>query len=236
MYYSGPFAEPAYPPGGPSPNSHFRFTAAGRIEGTVYRNADLEALIETRSYYDLDQVDAYYGDTETRMGGMFPVGLNKVWHGGVHLTVQDRNPCVFAAASGVIVAARVSNNDETERHAAFGGQRFVLIKHAIYRETQADPGGLGRRIDYAADPVIVFSLYMHLAAFREPARENDENPPWFNIWRRNNPGADVGMDGEKGRVFFPNIDVSVGDILGMARNLPGPAPHPFQYQPSQYGN
>jgi N-acetyl-anhydromuramyl-L-alanine amidase AmpD len=219
-YYSGPFEQPAYVAGNPSRNSYFRFQG-GRIQGVVYRAAELDPLIETRSYYDLDQVNTYYADTETRLGGMFPVGVNKVWHGGVHLPAPAANPCVFAAASGMIVAARLSSNADTDAHASFGSQRFVLIRHAIYRQLQADPGGLGQRINYGADPVFVFSLYMHLAAVRDLANEHDENPPWFNMWRRNNPAADAGMDGEKGRVFAPNIPVAVGDILGFAGTFRG---------------
>jgi N-acetyl-anhydromuramyl-L-alanine amidase AmpD len=215
QYYSGPFDRPPFTAGQPTRNYCFRATTNGVMEGSVYHDANLEALIETKSYYDVDQVDAYYSMVETRRGGMFPMGTNKVWHGGVHLPVQDSNPCVFAAASGTIVAARVTSNQDTYKELRFGSQGFVLIKHAIHRDMRQDPHGLGLSINYDVANV-VFSLYMHLADIPHAGEENDDNPPWFNIWRRNNAGVDVGMDGDKGKVFAPNIQVSVGDILGLA--------------------
>jgi hypothetical protein len=221
QYYSGPFKKPPFVANQPTRNYCFRYTAAGRIEGVVFRDADLDALLETRSYYDTDQTESYYGLVENWLGGTFPMGTNKVWHGGVHFEVKRQNPCVFAAASGTIVAARVSSNADTEADPRFGSQRFVLLKHAVHRELQWDHHGLGQQIDYDAAPKRIFSLYMHLAPVEDPAHEHDRNPPWFNIWRRANPDADVGMDGEKGRVFAPDSQVCVGDILGLAANFRG---------------
>ena len=97
----------------------------------------------------------------------------------------------------------------------------MLLRHAVYRTLQRDPQGLGDRIDYDADPTFVFSLYMHLLPVRDPAAEHDENPPWFNQWRATNPGVDIGMDGDKGRVFAPNVMVAVGDILGTCGHFRG---------------
>ena len=217
-YYSGPFSPPTWAAGSATGNAYFRYTSAGRIEGTTYRNANLDALLEARSYFNLDHVTRYYSRVETRNGGIFPIGVNRSWHGGVHLPVRASNPCVYAAASGTIVAARVSSNSTTDGHARFGSQCFVLIRHAVYVQTEVDPNGTGpndRRINYGADPIYVFTLYMHLRAAQEGAATTEAlNPPWFNIWRRDNPIPSVGMDGEKGVVFAPNIKVSVGDIIG----------------------
>jgi N-acetyl-anhydromuramyl-L-alanine amidase AmpD len=227
-YYSGPFAPHDWEDGEETRNAFFRLGSARQLEGVVYRNADLDALMETRPHFDLDQVNQYYARAETRRGGLFPVGVNMSWHGGIHLPVRDTSPCVFAAASGTIVAARLSSHRDTVAHIKFGSQRFVLVRHAVYPYTEADPDGVGRRIDYSerpanrdrntnpTNPVYVFTLYMHLLPVPQPDREDDRNPPWFNLWRRNNPRADIGMDGDKGRVIAPNINVSVGDILGMA--------------------
>lgn len=215
-YYSGPFAPHPFVAGNPTRPAYFRAGANGIITGVTYRNANLDALTEADSYYDVDRVENYYRQTETRRGGCFPVGTNRVWHGGIHLTVQAANPCVYAAASGTIVAARLSSHPDTDRHARFGSQRFVLIRHAVHLATQPDPDGEGTRIDYNPDPVYVFSLYMHLGPVEDLNAEHDRNPPWFNLWRRNNPAVNIAMtdDGEKGRVFAPDIKVSVGDILG----------------------
>ena len=218
-YYSGPFAPHDYVAGQPTRNAYFRQdpgAGQARIVGEVFRNTDIDAICESNSYFNLDDVDSYYAATETRDGGHYPIGANKIWHGGVHLRVQDSNPIVFAAASGTIVAARVSSNADTDAHALFGSQCFVLIRHRVHTAMEQDPDGLGERINYDNAPDYAFSLYMHLEEPRDLANEHDENPPWFSLWRRDNPDVDVGLEGEKGRVFAPDIEVSVGDILGFA--------------------
>jgi len=118
-------------------------------------------LTETRSYFDVGfaAVEDYYTRCETRAGGLFPVGLNHVWHGGVHLEVKPANPIVYAAASGTIVAARVTSMKDTDEEPGFGSQRFVLIRHAVYWKTENDPNGppstgaddpAAQRINYTA--------------------------------------------------------------------------------------
>ncbi|MGH9900339.1 MAG: hypothetical protein ACRD68_00700, partial [Pyrinomonadaceae bacterium] len=185
-----------------------------------------------------DELNDYYLRCETEQGGVFPVGLNGIWHGGVHLDPDAGNPVVYAAASGTIVAARLSSHPATDAQPGYGSQRFVLIRHAVYWRTEptpnAPPGGAQRRINYTAAPSYVFSLYMHLNPIPDLYTEHDENPRWYNKWLRqkaqningnpdNIPGRaqlepEVGMtaDGEKGRVFNPGVEVSVGDVLGMA--------------------
>src|SRR5207249_2319794 len=77
-------------------------------------------------------------------GGFFPVGPwgeSRLWHGGVHLVGQDRDP-VFAPFPGRLVAARMGKTS------AIGSQNFVLLKHDM---------ALGR------SKVPFYSLYMHLA-------------------------------------------------------------------------
>ena len=232
-YYSGPFWTPPYVAGQQTKPSHFHYDG-NQIAGVTYHDADLNGLIDTSSYYDVDNVNTYYNMVETRDGGIFPMGANRVWHGGVHLPVRNSDPCVYAAAGGTIVAARVSNNTDTENHPKFGSQRFVLIRHCVYRQLETDPSqanlgaNAGKRINYTQDPAnlaagaiptnprYVFSLYMHLEGLADKAKVDDRNPPWFNAWRRANPNVDVGMDAEKGKVFFPNVQVSLGDLLGTA--------------------
>ena len=54
------------------------------VESTVYHDVNLDALTETKSYFDLDDLNDYYSHCETEEGGLFPVGQNGIWHGGVH--------------------------------------------------------------------------------------------------------------------------------------------------------
>lgn len=203
-YYMGPFD--------PQPNvpSYFRWVR-GVLRDELFHDADLDALQETRSYYDLNKKEWYYANTETaHEGGTFPIGKNKVWHGGIHLSPLDSNRKVYAAASGTIVAARLGGDPAVEQDPKYGSQRFILIRHTVYYQQEADPGG-GTRINYTNDPTYFFTLYMHLAALIPPAdisSVNRNNPHWFNYWRRRNPAADANQ------VFFPDVQVSVGDWIG----------------------
>ncbi len=202
QYYMGPFD--------PQPNqpSHFRFTGSA-WGGVTFHDANLDALQETRSYFDLDKISSYYADTEIlTIGGTYPIGRNKFWHGGIHFQPPVDAPQVYAAASGRIVAARLGSDAAVEADPVFGSQRFVLIRHTVYWRQEADPGG-GERTDYTTDPTYFFTLYMHLAAPADIAAESPANPPWLNFWhRRKAAGADAS------KVFNPDVAVSVGDWLG----------------------
>ncbi|HEV8605855.1 MAG TPA: M23 family metallopeptidase [Tepidisphaeraceae bacterium] len=259
-YYSGPFWNPIFTApdngGKPSKPSLWRWLGNAAPVGTTLNLADIEALTETRSYFNLTStgVETYYKRCETRAGGLFPVGLNLVWHGGIHLEVKEGNPIVYAAASGTIVAARITSMKDTDEEPGFGSQRFVLIRHAVYWKTENDPDGPpstgpddppAKRINYtgadAADgnpsnPMYVFSLYMHLGPLADPYSQADGNPRWYNLWLRKQalakglaPDADppvvpskedldkiIGVNDQRGRVFNPDIEVSVGDVLGRA--------------------
>lgn len=68
-----------------------------------------------------------YEDTEQRHeGGYYPVGLNTVWHGGLHLRAWRGAP-VRACTAGEVVAARLA----PEEHAwgTWGSNNFVLTRH-----------------------------------------------------------------------------------------------------------
>ena len=203
-YYMGPFD--------PRPNrpSHYTWDG-GALAPVTFHDADLDLLQETRSYYDLNRTDFYGAKTETlAYGGTYPIGTNKIWHGGVHFGPNRANLKVYAAASGTIVAARLGSDADVEADTAYGSQRFVLIRHAVYWRTEADPGG-GERLDYTSDPTYFFTLYMHLAPFADPGDVDDYNPPWFNYWLRHLPADDAT---DPMAVFCPNVPVSVGDWIG----------------------
>ncbi len=208
-YYSGPF-DPAN-----NVPSFFRWQG-GHLHADLFHDANLDALQETKSYFDFDKLEWYYAQTETAAisGGTFPIGKNKTWHGGIHLVAAAANAKVYAAASGTIVAARLGTDAAIETDRQYGSQRFVLIRHCVYLEQEADPDG-GTRVNYNVDPVYIFSLYMHVAAVANLAAADNNNPPWFNYWRRRNPGADANG------VFNPNIEVHVGDWIGQCGTFQG---------------
>jgi hypothetical protein len=204
-YYTGPLR--------PRPNtaSLVRFENDSPLR-ELFHDADLDALQETKSYFTLDDVDFYTALGETMgLGGSFPIGGNRIWHGGVHLKPERLNPKVYAAASGTIVAARLGSDAGAER---VGSQRFVLVRHAVHLAREADPGG-GQRTNYTADPTYVFSLYMHLAPFVDLRNDHVNNPPWYNVWLGRHPSDDPT------RVFSPDVEVSVGDMLGRCGKFAG---------------
>ncbi len=235
-YYSGPFQMPEYVEGCQQPG-FFRWQGTtfvkddtcvdpddesdelmnlGHFEpvvdSTTYSGADIDAIAEYKSYYDRNNNAAHYGYCE-KPGGTYPIGANRSWHGGVHFFPKPGNAAVYAAASGTIVAARIHSHEDTDFHPDFGSQRFVLIRHAVHE--LGDDG----KVNYKADPRFVFSLYMHLDKFADATKEDPGNPPWFNIWLRgcgeSAPNIDALQD-DRGIVFAPNIEVLVGDILGIA--------------------
>ncbi len=235
-YYSGPFKMPEYVEGCQQPG-FFRWRGTTFIkddtcvdpkdesdglmnpgyftpvvDSTTYSGADIHAIAEYKSYYDRNNNAAHYGYCE-KPGGTYPIGANRSWHGGVHFFPKLENATVYAAASGTIVAARIHSHEDTDTHPDFGSQRFVLLQHAVHE--LGDDG----KVNYKSDPKIVFSLYMHLDKFADATKEDPKNPPWFNIWVRDCGGSVPDVDAlqdDRGIVFAPNVEVSVGDILGIA--------------------
>lgn len=194
LYYTGPFDE----------RQGFLDLMEEQPERVPLVQADINALQDTRSYYELDSEDSYFEYVESIELGSFPLGRNGCWHGGVHFIPREENLKVYAAASGTIVAARVVCEDDLEEQ--MGSSRFVLIKHAVFLET--DGSGGETRFDYEVDPKIVFSLYMHLGRFANENDADNGNPEWFNRWCELNPG------GSGSGVFNPEMEIMVGDHLG----------------------
>ena len=217
-YYMGPFDAQSNKP------DYIRFTF-GQIHQELFHDADLDALQETKSYFDFDQLPLYYAQTEdAARGGSFPIGVNRIWHGGVHFEPALMNNKVYAAASGTIVAARLCHVNNVEVDPQYGSQRFVLIRHCVYLDEErdpADPNPAGaKRINYGGNPHYVFTLYMHLDPFSNLEAPHFFNPPWFNYWLRHRT-AQV----DPTQVFYPQVPVlaggatsgvpvSVGDWIG----------------------
>lgn len=224
-YYTGPFsANRNFFYGNGSP--HGSREDGTPILSTSLSKADIDALQETKSYFDLDAgVDSYFDHVEGNQGGHFPIGRYSCFHGGVHFFPPEGNPRVYAAASGRIVAARLGTIPELEdTQNQFGSPRFVLIRHAVYIQTHRVQVGASTelRIDYAIQPYIVFSLYMHLAPLPVDGENgpidydhsefdnHSEIPEWYKQWRNANETEEI----SQGQVFNPDIKVMAGDHLG----------------------
>ncbi len=184
---------------------------------------DIQAdYVKMPRYGDLDVLEKYYTLTEDSNGGYFPLGKNKLWHGGIHLP-HEVSRKVYAAANGTIVAAQVSKlHDEDLIDVC-----FVLIKHDVHiKNTQADVD----RIDYddATNLVTadVYSLYMHLTPSEIRYNEEEtefnlelvENPPfneypkWLYFFMLDNP--DSVTDIQEGTIIYPNQKVVLSDHIG----------------------
>lgn len=231
-YYSGPFAIPVYDAAiGPEP-ALFHWDG-NELQGTTIKDSELELLYDTTSHFDMSAPEAMYTRTEQGAGGYFPIGNNRAWHGGVHLNTAESNRGVYAAASGLIVAARLTSEPSVEADPVYGSQRFVLIRHAAQVHQEIDPDGHGDqdlRVDYGK-AVWVYSLYMHLAPVADLSGVDAQNPPWLNLCFRRSPDLVLKFDGDpttgasgskqKGQVFCPDVEVDVGDFLGRAGSFGG---------------
>lgn len=107
-----------------------------------------------------EEEDTGYATRIPMDSGLFPIGMNLTWHGGIHVRGQADQPvlCMF---DGEVVAARLPEKDPQKL--AFGSRNFVLIKHK-------SPNG-----------DVFWSLYMHLL----PILLKDDDPamaeamPWL---------------------------------------------------------
>ncbi len=104
--------------------------------------------------------DAVYNKCEI-LGGSFPMGKNRFWHGGVHLNPGDRDCStpIRAIADGELVAYRYDETDATDPFfdKVPYSRSFVLLKH------EAELG----ETKHGISKLTFYSLYMHLQAWSE---------------------------------------------------------------------
>lgn len=112
-----------------------------------------------------ERVNTFLDHTEkaNNWGGWFPLGANTVWHGGVHLHVEQRSD-VVAMAAGEVVAVKLAESKE-QAIGYYGSHNFILLRHVITGEklnTQFPAGTQGSsKFDDSAKKEF-YSLYMHL--------------------------------------------------------------------------
>jgi hypothetical protein len=179
------------------------------------RAADYIALPE---YKDPDRFADYITLTESGSVGFFPIGSNRIWHGGVHFPTGGTARAVYAMAGGRIVAARIANGTVTAMGRTIDlpySRCFVLVRHDVHVRNH----GGGHEIDYERDSTeIVYSLYMHLAPLRVQRNDAgvfqedyDTLPTWLNHYLidHNDDGAP-----ERGEIFYPDVPVLLSDAIG----------------------
>lgn len=158
---------------------------------------DLDELIErTSQLYDRNEQDAE--------GGYFPVGPwgdARLWHGGVHLVGDAKQP-LFAPFPGRVVLARMG------RQSPIGSMNFVLLRHDM---------------SVGASHIRFFTLFMHL---HDELGEAEPAPKWMSDdrWLKDKkPGQVIPLDvpvaagdviGRIGRVgpMIENDDLSKAQV------------------------
>ncbi len=161
---------------------------------------------------ELKDLEEYYKLNENADGGFFPIGANKIWHGGIHIPAAEDQK-VYAASNGTVVAARVVTKIENLNYS----QCFVLIKHNVHHKADA---ATADKIDYGQDSAGVFySLYMHINPFVITKTNNvflfdhATLPLWLNHYIIDN-SAEAAL--ESGDIIYPNVPVTLGDAIGTA--------------------
>lgn len=143
--------------------------------------------------------------------GAFPLGLNGLWHGGIHLDeagpsptetddMTDRSRGVRCVADGVVVAYRLDTDYQhlsyPDNTTALYSRSFTLVKHKLRlpvlpTNSSGAPTTTGntqssQASEDPADSLIFFSLYMHLApctVYRHLESDNSKKnwPDYYNV-------------------------------------------------------
>lgn len=133
----------------------------------------------------------YYEANEKQKGGYYPLSMFRGLHAGVHLPIKQPYPApVKNSLPGYIVAARMVsslNNDFTKNFIGDRPLGFVLIRHEFNRVKNGE-------ID-ADDPIILYSLYMHLSApnWNNPG-DFEAKIPWLKRFFQMQYGGVVDLD------------------------------------------
>lgn len=115
-----------------------------------------------------DVIEKYHSHVENSThGGYFPIALNGIWHGGVHLESEKGTPIV-AMADGEVVAARLASSED-QALKEFGSRNFILVKHILAPKDTLPPG---QEPEEGAKSKVYYSLYCHLN--REPFETTNE--------------------------------------------------------------
>ena len=123
-------------------------------------------------------------------GGYYPVGMNTVWHGGIHLRASG-NTKVSSCMNGRIVAARLAEN-ESDAYGHYGSRNFILVEHEHKK-------------------VKFYSLYAHLKNL-PLSKENASirGVPWLT----NAPNSDaIILQLKTGNVVKLDVEVPAGQAL-----------------------
>ncbi|MBE9474658.1 MAG: N-acetylmuramoyl-L-alanine amidase [Chloroflexi bacterium] len=174
--------------------------------------AQSAAYLNMVEYGDLAHLEQYYQLNENANVGFFPIGANRIWHGGIHLPSGSNSKPVYVMANGTIVAARVFYGVVEGPNLPIS-TCFVLIKHLVHTRDNDE------EIDYSLNSTAtIYSLYMHLERLVIERGDDgnfiidyDSLPTWVNHYLIDNPNDTAITDGD---IIFPNYPVLLGDKIG----------------------
>ena len=145
-------------------------------------------------------------DPDTGDGGTFALGSNRTLHGGIHLFPSVKGALARCMAPGYIVAARLPPLGTPATSPKVMGvinnwTGFVLVRHELEEEPAPGAGGATASAPPAAAPLVLYSLYMHLAPpnyERLGMEEYVKSVPWFTslVRRRYGSWTCAGLDGD----------------------------------------
>lgn len=186
----------------------------------------------------------HYYNSEAQPGGYYPLGLRRNLHPGIHLRPfppppeaeppppdpKGRPPAtpVHAAANGWIVAARLGPARPDVVELTGGPPGFVLLRHELREADQDDE----------SDPIVLYSLYMHLDPLQESAAAADDIP-WLARLTRQAHGEAVAIDAKELptgalRSLAEHRELEE-EISGPVNCHEGEAAHLLQFTPAQPG-
>jgi N-acetyl-anhydromuramyl-L-alanine amidase AmpD len=150
-------------------------------------------------------------DPDTGDGGTFALGSNRIVHGGIHLFPARSDTLARCMAPGYVVAARLPPRDTPPTSPKVLGlvnnwTGFVLVRHEVEEQPAAASGApapASSSSSSAAAPLVVYSLYMHLAPpkyedLERDAEEYIKSVPWFQslVRRRYGSWTCAGLEGD----------------------------------------
>src|SRR2546428_5785726 len=147
---------------------------------------------------------SYYRLAESAGRGFYPLGVNRLLHGGAHF-VGDGSQIIRSMAPGYVVAARIGNARPDKRVNDFVENEtgFVLVRHDLELPS--------------AGSLAFYSLYMHLRPTKWPVDKDNayEEVHWLRRFYLSFYGGIVNLDPNRG---------PVGQIRWAAANVPTPIP------------
>ena len=137
---------------GPFRDSTLYFPIPGALNGDKSSHR-ISADTSGRMYFNAER--------QGKKGGFYPIGENRFWHGGIHLSAPRGAP-IRAPFSGDIVALRL-DSDPVRSSGPFGSTNFILMRHFLPKSISTAP-----QPPHASEAAVspIYALFMHL-----PARE-----------------------------------------------------------------